>query len=103
MIRELERFQCREDQYEAEVVSPRQTSTPVKNGSRQIGESRDRSIISELLEAQGRPLHHRTPENQPKCIILSSQDLPGFFLPAAGQLYPDSAIYMGPGSKFPRI
>ena len=34
---------------------------------------------------------NRTPENQPKCIILSSQDLPGFFLLAAGQLYPDSA------------
>jgi hypothetical protein len=61
MIRELERFQCREDRYEAEVVSPRQTSTPVKNGSRQIGESRD---SSELLEAQGHltgflgPLQH---------------------------------------------
>jgi len=36
--------------------------------------------------------YQRTPKNPPKCIILSSQDLPGFFLLAPGQLYPDSAI-----------
>ena len=38
-----------------------------------------REEAGDYLVEQGMAIPRRTPENQPKCIILSSQDLPGFF------------------------